>query len=40
MIDEQQDVDIRTDLHAGDDGGFTMGSGNFAPGTGAAGTGH
>lgn len=41
MIDERQEVDIRTDLHAGDDGGLGFGSGNVvSPGGGVAGTGH
>lgn len=52
MNEERQDVDIRTDIHAGDDdgtgmlggGGFVgsgmMGGGGFTTNGGAVGTGH
>lgn len=43
MTNEQQEIEVRTDLHAGDDGGLGMGSGNAAPtapATGTLGTGH
>lgn len=40
MTNEQQEVEIRTDLRAGDDGGGVLGSGNFAPGGGMAGSGN
>ena len=37
----REEVDIRTDIHAGDDGGGALGSGSFtAPGGGSFGTGH
>ena len=41
MTNEQQEVDIRTDVRAGDDGGGALGSGNVvSPGGGYLGTGH
>lgn len=51
MNDQQQEVTIRTDIHAGDDGGMTMGGGQVtggmmggggytAPGNGTLGSGY